>query len=104
MWLCQEINEVHYTHHIFYASLWHVYCLHRNAALFKEKKENNSEAARIRCPLFQKQQFPGDLLFFGILVFHRLPRKNQTCFSKCRELLNEIKFTMLQKNPKPSYL
>lgn len=64
MWLCQEINEVHYTHHIFYASLWHVYCLHRNAALFKEKKENNSEAARIRCPLFQKQQFPGDLLFF----------------------------------------
>lgn len=50
MLLCQEINEVHYTHHIFHASVWHAHCLHKNTALFKKQK--NLEGAGIRYPLF----------------------------------------------------
>ena len=90
MLLCQEINEVHYTH-IFHASVWHAYCLHKNTALFK--KEKNSEGADIRYPLFKKQQFLGGEGFFQITIFHRLQRK--LCFSKYREPSSEIKFTIL---------
>lgn len=85
MLLCQEINEVHYTHHIFHAAVRHAYCLHKNTALFRKEKKNRVSCYKI---FLFKAAIPWRLNFRKKMIFHGLQRK--ICFSKCRQQLNQI--------------